>query len=121
MDVDEDEMGEEESGWKLIHGDVFRFPSNTNLFAALVGAGGQLCCTTFLLLLCAITGFFRPTKVIRFTNEYTLIFHFPTPSFSRAFPSCSRESLLHNLYRSFAKHCTLQSHSNTFKSMISTF
>lgn len=62
MDVEEDEMGEEESGWKLIHGDVFRFPSNTNLFAALVGAGGQLCCTTFLLLLCAITGFFRPTK-----------------------------------------------------------
>mmetsp|Transcript_43249 Transcript_43249/g.117081 ORF Transcript_43249/g.117081 Transcript_43249/m.117081 type:complete len:550 (+) Transcript_43249:564-2213(+) len=62
MDVEEDEMGEEESGWKLIHGDVFRFPNQTNLFAALVGAGGQLCCTTFLLLLCAITGFFRPTK-----------------------------------------------------------
>merc|ERR1719181_1160635 len=62
MDVEEDEMGEEETGWKLVHGDVFRFPHYTNLFAALVGAGGQLCCTTFLLLLCAITGFFRPTK-----------------------------------------------------------
>lgn len=55
-------MGEEESGWKLIHGDVFRFPSHRNAFAALVGAGGQLCCTTFLLLFCAITGFFKPTK-----------------------------------------------------------
>ena len=42
MDVEEDEMGEEESGWKLIHGDVFRFPNQTNLFAALVGAGGQV-------------------------------------------------------------------------------
>lgn len=62
MDVEEDEMGEEETGWKLIHGDVFRFPNYTNVFAALVGAGGQLCCTTFLLLLCAITSFFRPTK-----------------------------------------------------------
>ena len=35
-------MGEEESGWKLIHGNVFRFPNQTNLFAALVGAGGQV-------------------------------------------------------------------------------
>mmetsp|Transcript_41743 Transcript_41743/g.94262 ORF Transcript_41743/g.94262 Transcript_41743/m.94262 type:complete len:597 (-) Transcript_41743:525-2315(-) len=62
MDVEEEEMGEEETGWKLIHGDVFRFPSHVSLFSALVGAGGQLCCTTFLLLFCAITGFFRPTK-----------------------------------------------------------
>jgi len=62
MDVEEDEMGEEESGWKLIHGDVFRFPDHISLFSALVGSGGQLLCTTFLLLFCALTGFFRPTK-----------------------------------------------------------
>lgn len=62
MDIEDDEIGEEESGWKLIHGDVFRFPSNISLFSAFVGSGAQLCLTTFLLLLCAILGVFRPTK-----------------------------------------------------------
>ena len=61
-DIEDDEIGEEESGWKLIHGDVFRFPSNISLFSAFVGSGAQLCLTTFLLLLCAILGVFRPTK-----------------------------------------------------------
>ncbi|CAN0265290.1 unnamed protein product [Pylaiella littoralis] len=59
---DEDDIGEEESGWKLIHGDVFRFPSHVNLFAALTGAGAQLCVVTISLLLCALLGVFRPTK-----------------------------------------------------------
>ena len=29
---DDDELGEDESGWKLVHGDVFRFPENSMLF-----------------------------------------------------------------------------------------
>eukprot|EP00752_Nemacystus_decipiens_P008579 g7660.t1 len=62
MDGDEDDIGEEESGWKLIHGDVFRFPSHVNMFAALTGAGAQLCVVTISLLLCALMGVFRPTK-----------------------------------------------------------
>lgn len=32
----------EESGWKLVHGDVFRSPSKLNLFAAVVGSGVQI-------------------------------------------------------------------------------
>merc|ERR1712185_429607 len=48
MDIEDDEIGEEESGWKLIHGDVFRFPSNISLFSAFVGSGAQLCLTTFV-------------------------------------------------------------------------
>ena len=35
---------------------------NSNLLSAMVGAGGQLCCATFLLLCCAILNVFRPTK-----------------------------------------------------------
>mmetsp|Transcript_7080 Transcript_7080/g.11417 ORF Transcript_7080/g.11417 Transcript_7080/m.11417 type:complete len:596 (+) Transcript_7080:92-1879(+) len=63
MDVDEEDMGgEEESGWKLLHGDVFRPPGNLNLFTALVGAGGQLCVTALSLLACALLGVFRATK-----------------------------------------------------------
>ncbi|KAJ1463256.1 hypothetical protein M885DRAFT_504871 [Pelagophyceae sp. CCMP2097] len=62
MEVEEDEIGEEETGWKLINGDVFRFPDHVNLLAALVGAGAQLFFVTFALLLCAISGVFIPTK-----------------------------------------------------------
>ena len=32
----------EESGWKNIHGEVFRFPPNKNLFCAFVGSGFQV-------------------------------------------------------------------------------
>ncbi|KAD0676517.1 hypothetical protein E3N88_43873 [Mikania micrantha] len=33
---------QEESGWKYIHGDVFRFPQYKSLFAAALGSGTQL-------------------------------------------------------------------------------
>lgn len=36
-------MEEEESGWKYIHGDVFRFPPNKSLFCSFVGTGTQVC------------------------------------------------------------------------------
>jgi len=35
-------MEEEESGWKYIHGDVFRFPPNKSLFCSFVGTGTQV-------------------------------------------------------------------------------
>ncbi|GBF88242.1 phagocytic receptor 1b [Raphidocelis subcapitata] len=37
------EAGEDpdESGWKYLHGDVFRFPSDINLFSAMIGVGTQ--------------------------------------------------------------------------------
>lgn len=35
-------MEEEESGWKYVHGDVFRFPPYKNLFCAFVGTGTQV-------------------------------------------------------------------------------
>jgi hypothetical protein len=56
MELDDDAMDEEESGWKLIHGDVFRFPENTTLFCAAVGTGNHLICVTFLHLCLALTG-----------------------------------------------------------------
>ena len=33
---------QEETGWKYIHGDVFRFPPYRNVFCAFVGTGSQL-------------------------------------------------------------------------------
>mmetsp|Transcript_5318 Transcript_5318/g.8225 ORF Transcript_5318/g.8225 Transcript_5318/m.8225 type:complete len:589 (+) Transcript_5318:70-1836(+) len=56
---DEDE-DQEDTGWKLIHGDVFRFPSFTSLFSSIIGNGMQL----FVLVMCvfglALVGFFYP-------------------------------------------------------------
>ena len=33
---------QEETGWKYIHGDVFRYPPNKSLFCAVLGSGSQL-------------------------------------------------------------------------------
>lgn len=33
---------QEETGWKYIHGDVFRYPKYKSLLAAAVGSGTQL-------------------------------------------------------------------------------
>ena len=35
---------QEETGWKYIHGDVFRFPRNKDVFCAVIGSGTQLLC-----------------------------------------------------------------------------
>lgn len=35
-------VDDEESGWKYVHGDVFRFPPQKNLFCAFVGTGSQV-------------------------------------------------------------------------------
>ncbi|XP_066318612.1 transmembrane 9 superfamily member 1-like [Miscanthus floridulus] len=46
----------EESGWKLVHGDVFRPPCNLVLLSALVGIGTQLAAQILLVILLAIIG-----------------------------------------------------------------
>ena len=57
---EDDEAAEEETGWKLIHGDVFRPPTGTSLsvFTAFVGAGAHLFAMTLLLLSLAVSGLF---------------------------------------------------------------
>jgi transmembrane 9 superfamily protein 3 len=46
----------EESGWKLVHGDVFRPPSYRMLLAASVGTGIQLCSLGLAVILLTIMG-----------------------------------------------------------------
>ncbi|KAG6478160.1 hypothetical protein ZIOFF_061592 [Zingiber officinale] len=46
----------EESGWKLVHGDVFRPTQNLALMSALVGIGAQLATLVLLVILLAIIG-----------------------------------------------------------------
>eukprot|EP01094_Clydonella_sp_ATCC50884_P022575 TRINITY_DN5229_c0_g1_i1.p1 TRINITY_DN5229_c0_g1~~TRINITY_DN5229_c0_g1_i1.p1 ORF type:complete len:497 (+),score=160.81 TRINITY_DN5229_c0_g1_i1:295-1785(+) len=53
-DIEEDAV--EESGWKLIHGDVFRAPPHLVLFSALYGTGYQLAVLALAVILFAILG-----------------------------------------------------------------
>eukprot|EP00252_Welwitschia_mirabilis_P021822 TRINITY_DN5713_c0_g1_i3.p1 TRINITY_DN5713_c0_g1~~TRINITY_DN5713_c0_g1_i3.p1 ORF type:complete len:589 (-),score=72.83 TRINITY_DN5713_c0_g1_i3:295-2061(-) len=46
----------EESGWKLVHGDVFRTPRNLVFLCALVGTGSQLAMLVLIVILLAIVG-----------------------------------------------------------------
>ena len=46
----------EESGWKLVHGDVFRPPWSLVLLSAVVGTGAQLALLVLLVILLAIVG-----------------------------------------------------------------
>lgn len=46
----------EESGWKLVHGDVFRSPKYLEFLAALIGTGCQLALLILLTILVTIAG-----------------------------------------------------------------
>ncbi|XP_060200908.1 transmembrane 9 superfamily member 3-like [Lycium barbarum] len=50
----------EETGWKYIHGDVFRFPKHKSLFSAALGCGTQLFTLTIFIFLMALVGVFYP-------------------------------------------------------------
>ncbi|KAF5400707.1 Transmembrane 9 superfamily member [Paragonimus heterotremus] len=51
----------EESGWKLVHGDVFRPPRYVRLLTALFGSGLQIFCMVFVTILFATLGMLSPT------------------------------------------------------------
>ncbi|KHJ43747.1 endomembrane protein 70 [Trichuris suis] len=53
---------QEEFGWKLVHGDVFRPPKNCLLLSVFVGSGTQILCMTFVTLVFAFLGFVSPAR-----------------------------------------------------------
>ncbi|CAG9578160.1 putative endosomal integral membrane protein [Leishmania major strain Friedlin] len=54
---EEDLLGDrEDSGWKLVHGDVFRPPRGAVFLSVLVGNGMQIMCMVFASLLVAVAG-----------------------------------------------------------------
>ena len=56
FDVGVDQGFGDDSGWKQVHGDVFRPPAYLELYAALYGTGMQLFFLGFLVILLAIVG-----------------------------------------------------------------
>lgn len=55
-------MQEEETGWKLIKGDVFRTPKHTSLFCAVIGAGAQIFATAAVILVFVLTEILPVTR-----------------------------------------------------------
>jgi len=47
-------------GWKLVHGDVFRFPKNKTLFCVLIGYGVQILAVIVGVFLLGVAGVFAP-------------------------------------------------------------
>ncbi|CAL9747613.1 unnamed protein product [Musa acuminata subsp. burmannicoides] len=58
--IEESLEDQEDSGWKYIHGDVFRFPKSKSLFSVIIGSGTQLLVLTMFIFLLALIGVFYP-------------------------------------------------------------
>merc|ERR1719499_2194909 len=54
------EEAAEETGWKLVHGDVFRKPRFSKLLVVSVGSGVQILGMSVVTLICALLGFLSP-------------------------------------------------------------
>ncbi|KAL6496959.1 Transmembrane 9 superfamily member 7 [Orobanche gracilis] len=53
---------QEETGWKLVHGDVFRAPMNSGLLCVYVGTGVQIFGMTLVTMIFAMLGFLSPSN-----------------------------------------------------------
>ncbi|KAG5843642.1 transmembrane 9 superfamily member 2-like [Anguilla anguilla] len=56
------EEAQEESGWKQVHGDVFRAPRKGMLLSVFLGQGTQIFIMTFMTLFLACLGFLSPAN-----------------------------------------------------------
>ncbi|KAK7329925.1 hypothetical protein VNO77_24107 [Canavalia gladiata] len=56
------EEAQEETGWKLVHGDVFRPPSNSDLLCVYVGTGVQFFGMILVTMIFAALGFLSPSN-----------------------------------------------------------
>ena len=70
-----DDMSDE-SGWKLIHGDVFRKPRHSKLLAVFVGSGIQILFMIFVSLGLAAVGLFSPANRGSYIQVMLLLFTF---------------------------------------------
>jgi len=60
--MDDSEDAQEEFGWKLVHGDVFRPPRYGMLLSLLLGSGVQMFFMTLITLVFACLGFLSPAN-----------------------------------------------------------
>ncbi|CAK9250325.1 unnamed protein product [Sphagnum jensenii] len=61
-ELESQEEAQEETGWKLVHGDVFRPPSYAGLLCVYVGTGVQFLGMTLVTMIFAVLGFLSPAN-----------------------------------------------------------
>ncbi|CAN6838966.1 unnamed protein product [Brassica oleracea] len=61
-ELETQEEAQEETGWKLVHGDVFRLPANSDLLCVYVGTGVQCLGMVFVTMIFAMLGFLSPSN-----------------------------------------------------------
>ena len=67
---------QEDSGWKLVHGDVFRPPRQSLILSVLVGNGAQLFMMTGFTIAFAVVGFLSPSNRGSLTTVMILLYTF---------------------------------------------
>jgi len=70
------EEAAEETGWKLVHGDVFRKPQHAKLLAVSVGSGMQVLGMSIVTLVFALLGFLSPAHRGGLLQSMMLLFTF---------------------------------------------
>lgn len=76
-EVQTTEEAQEESGWKLVHGDVFRPPQlSPMLFSVVVGTGVQVCCMSASTMVIALLGLLSPANRGSLLTTLLLLFVF---------------------------------------------
>eukprot|EP00438_Fugacium_kawagutii_P013890 Skav219729 [mRNA] locus=scaffold301:281463:306630:- [translate_table: standard] len=70
------EEAAEETGWKLVHGDVFRKPAFSKLLAVSVGSGVQILGMSIVTLVFALLGFLSPAHRGGLLQSMMMLFTF---------------------------------------------
>ncbi|KAM0997115.1 hypothetical protein ACFX2C_007035 [Malus domestica] len=70
------EEAQEETGWKLVHGDVFRAPNNSELLCVYVGTGVQFFGMILVTMIFAVIGFLSPSNRGGLMTAMLLLFVF---------------------------------------------
>ena len=60
--LESQEEAQEETGWKLVHADVFRTPNKSGLLCVLIGSGIQILGMTVVTMVFALFGFLSPAN-----------------------------------------------------------
>ncbi|GAB4836801.1 Transmembrane 9 super member 8 [Ancistrocladus abbreviatus] len=61
-ELETQEEAQEETGWKLVHGDVFRPPTNSDLLCVYAGSGIQCLGMMLVTMMFAVLGFLSPSN-----------------------------------------------------------
>eukprot|EP00930_Biecheleria_cincta_P087280 TRINITY_DN7652_c0_g1_i1.p1 TRINITY_DN7652_c0_g1~~TRINITY_DN7652_c0_g1_i1.p1 ORF type:complete len:617 (-),score=110.00 TRINITY_DN7652_c0_g1_i1:77-1927(-) len=73
-EVPTEEEAKEETGWKLVHGDVFRKPDYSTLLCVFAGSGMQLLGMSIVTLIFALLGFLSPAHRGSLLQSMMLLF-----------------------------------------------